>query len=166
MLAANYDVIHGHFIASKYLPLGDRVALCAFFRGPVDRLISQYRYWSDNPDPNNAMWVKFNAGRLTHRQFASLPRQRRIYSLFTAGLPMDRFAVVGLTEEYETSLDLFGAIFGITIHYRRVNISEKTSGKFDKLDREAIKSAQHANYSIYDAARRRFDALCLQHLRG
>ena len=166
MRAASYDVIHSHFIASKHLSLGDRVALCAFFRDPVDRLISHYRYWSDNLGPNNAMWVKFNDERLTLRQFASLPRQRQIYALFTAGLPMDRFAFVGLTEEYETSLDLFGAIFGITIQYRRVNISEKTSGKFDNLDRETIESAQYANYSIYDAARRRFDALCLQHLRS
>ena len=166
MLAENYDAIHGHFLASKYLALGERAALCAFFRDPLDRLISQYRYWSDNPDPDNAMWVKFNAERLSLRQFASLPRQRKLYKLFTAGLPMDRFCFVGLTEEYETSLDLFRAIFGIAIQYRRVNVGDKASGQFDNLDRDAIISAQRANYSIYDAARRRFDALCMQHLRS
>ena len=165
-LIANYDVIHGHFIASKYLPLKDHADFYAFFRDPVERLMSQYRYWLANPDPRNAMWVKFNAENMTPRQFAALPRQQRFYELFTAALPMERFAFVGLTEEYESSLRLFKAIFGIDIPYQRINVGVQSVNDLEAHEREMITvQFLQKNYAIYDAARWRFDTLCREYLK-
>ena len=165
-LVTKYDAVHGHFIASKYGCLGDRAALCAFFRDPVERLLSQHRYWLSNPDPKNAMWVKFDARKMTPTQFASLPRQKRLYRLFTGGLRMDRFAFVGITEEYETSLRLFRAIFGIDIPYRRVNVNAHVPDDISPDQLVGVKTAQRANSLMYEAARRRFDMLCRRHLRS
>ena len=67
-------------------------------------------------------------------------------------------------EEYEESLALFKAIFGIDIPYYRVNVNEKVPGKFSARQREAVRAAQSRNYVIYEAARRRFDALRRQWL--
>lgn len=165
-LVANYDAVHGHFIATKYLPLRDRAVFCAFFREPVERLLSQYRYWLRTPDLQNRMWVQFDALRMTPAQFASLPRQTKLYRLFTGGLPMERFAFVGITEEYETSLELFRAIFGIDIPYRRVNVDEQPKEGPDRREHEAVRAAQRMNSAIYDAARRRFDILYHQYVRS
>lgn len=165
-LAAKYDAVHGHFIASKYLPLGDRAAFCAFFRNPVERLLSQYRFWSRTPDPQNTMWVEFDALRMTPAQFASLPRQRKLYRLFTGGLPMERFAFVGITEEYETSLRLFRAVFGIDVPYRRVNVNAHVPNDISPGQLTGVTIAQQANALIYEQARRRFDTLCRRHFRS
>ena len=165
-LAAKYAAVHGHFIATKYLPLGDRAAFCAFFRNPVERLLSQYRFWSRTPDPQNTMWVEFDALRMTPAQFAALPGQRKLYRLFTGGLPMERFAFVGITEEYETSLRLFRAVFGIDVPSRRVNVDAQTRESLDRREYEAVSAAQRTNSAIYDAARRRFDILYRQYLQS
>lgn len=159
---ASYDAIHGHFIASKYSALGERGALCAFFRDPAERAISQASYWRRNPDPENAMWREFDAKTMTSAQLAATPRQRRIYALFTGGIPLERFAFIGITEEYETSLRLFNEMFGVNVMHRKVNVGDRT--EVDKREREAITSAQRENYLIYDRARRRFDVLCHRYL--
>lgn len=149
-------------MAAKYLPLGIRGAFCAFFREPVDRVISQYRYWQRKPDPKNAMWAKFDAESMSLIRFGSMPRQRRLYRLFTSGLPMERFSFVGITEEYETSLRLFRAIFGVDIPYHRVNTGERI--EVNNRERKAVERTQGENSSIYDEARRRFDAQCRLYL--
>ena len=80
-----------------------------------------------------------------------------------ASMPMERFSFVGITEEYQTSLRLFNAIFGVDIPYHRTNI---TSSRVEasNQEREKVKHAQFENYSIYENARRRFDTLCRQFL--
>ena len=102
----DYDAVHGHFIASKYSALGEQGALCAFFRDPARRVISQAAFWRRHPDPKNAMWVEFSRQKMTAERLAGFPRQQRIYALFTGGYSLERFAFVGVTEEYETSLRL------------------------------------------------------------
>ena len=159
---ANYDAVHGHFMAPKYSPLGDRGALCAFFRDPADRAMSQISWWRRNPDPENAMWRKLDAKKMTAAQLAAMPRQRRIYALFTGNIPLERFAFIGITEEYETSLRLFNRMFGVNVMHRKVNVGDRT--EVDKREREAIVSAQRENYLIYERARRIFDVLCHRYL--
>ena len=84
-LLKEYDVVHGHFLASKYAFLGTRARLCAFFRDPVERIVSAYRYTSRNQRPG----TRFHREQPTLAQYAAWPRQRGIYRLFTAGLPLD-----------------------------------------------------------------------------
>lgn len=163
-ITSSYDAVHGHFAASKYQPLGDRVALCAFFRDPVERLISQYRYWQRTPYPDNRMWARMHADNMSPGQLASLPRQRGIYRLFTAGLPMERFAFVGITEEYRASLALFKAMFDIDLPFHRLNTGGQADNDVDLRDRSEVRAAQRKNLEIYEAARRRFDLLCRREL--
>ena len=158
-LLKEYDVVHGHFVASKYSFLETRVGLCAFFRDPVERIVSAYRYSSRNRRPG----TRFHREQPTLEQYAAWPRQRGIYRLFTAGVPLERFAFIGLTEEYETSLELFREIFGVGIPCHQRNRSDEELDS-DAEVCEAVRSAQRANYRMYDAARRRFDSLCSQYL--
>lgn len=68
ILLENFSVIHGHFLPSKYLFLGKEIKLGAFFRDPVDRLISQYCFELNHPhpDPTKAMlWIKDRSRNMT-----------------------------------------------------------------------------------------------------
>ena len=160
-LAADYDAIHGGFAATKYLPLGKRAALCAFFRDPTERLCSHYLYMRVYSRSRNS---RFWANNLNLERYAYLPKMRRLYEWHTSNLPMERFAFVGMMEEYEESLALFKAIFGIDIPYYRVNVNEKVPGNFSVRQKEAVRASQSRNYIIYEAARRRFDDLRRQWL--
>ena len=149
-------------MASKYSSLGERGALCAFFRDPADRVISQMSYWRRNPDPMNAMWVELDTRKMTAEQLSALPRQQRIYALFTGNIPLERFAFVGITESYETSLRLFNAMFDVDVMCHEINVGDRTD--VDERERKGIMRAQRKNYLIYDRARRRFDVLCRRYL--
>lgn len=162
-IVARYGAVHGHFVASKYLPLGDRATLCIFFRDPVERLLSQYFYMHRTSDPANRMWARLHTENMSPEQLACLPRQQEIYRLFTARLPMERFAFVGITEEYQASLALFKAMFDIDIPFHRVNSGGQASNGFDPRERLKVRAAQRKNIAIYEAARRRFDLLCRRH---
>ena len=98
-------------------------------------------------------------------QFASRRRQRSLYRYFLGGLPVERFAFVGITEEYELSLGLFRAIFGVAVPYCRRNVNEFVPDTWGSRERSAIAATQWENRAVYDAARRRFDLLCNRHLR-
>ena len=158
-LLEGYDVIHGHFLAPKYSFLGTRARFCAFFRDPVERIVSAYCYTSRNQRPG----TRFHREQPTLEQYANWPRQRTVYRLFTGGLPLERFAFVGLTGEYETSLGLFRAIFGVSIPSHERNRNEDPPDPDAEVPR-AVRSAQRENYLMYDAARRRFDSLCRRYL--
>lgn len=145
-IAADYDAIHGGFAATKYPPLGKRAALCAFFRDPTERLCSHYLYMGVYSRSRNS---RFWANNLTLERHAYLPKMRRLYERHTGNLPMERFAFVGMVEEYEESLSLFKAIFGIDIPYYRVN-NEKVQGNFSARQKEAVRASQSRNYRIYE----------------
>lgn len=84
---------------------------------------------------------RFWANNLGLERYAYLPKMRRIYEWHTGNLPMERFAFVGMMEEYEESLALFKAIFGIEIPYYRVNVNEKVPGKFSTRQKEAVQAS-------------------------
>ena len=156
-LAASYDAVHGQFTASKYFPLLRRGGrLCIFVREPTDRTISSYRdalsptarYRDDVGSTVRSRYAKYTAKLLTLSQYASLPKQFRIYELYTSGLPIQQFAFVGITEEYEASLTLFKAIFGIDLPKYRANVNEEVPDDFSVREREAVRTAQRANYVV------------------
>lgn len=159
-LLGKYDAVHGHFMASKYFPLGDRAVFCIFFRDPTERILSQYRYALKSTSRH--WYGRYKATLLSPLQYASLPRHQRLYALMTSGLPLERFAFVGITEEYEASLTLFKAIFGIDVPYHRTNVNEEIPDKFSPQEKAALRTTQGANARIYNAARRRFDSLYRQ----
>ena len=110
------------------------------------------------------MWRKFHAEGMSLARFAALPRQRRLFALFTAGWPAKRFAFIGITEEYELSLDLFAEIFGVRIPHKRDNVNTGTDEKLDARERRAVEATQRDKQRIYDEYRRRFDVLYRRHL--
>lgn len=160
-LLRNYDVISGHFIVSKYSSLANDAAFCTFFRDPVDRVISNWRYLKANPNPHNPLSKLFHSEGLTPVQLASLPWQRRFYRIFTAGWPVNRFSFIGITDHYMRSIDLFAKILNVQIPiYHITHNTEKIDLDLDERERRAIEATQKDNYRIYDDARRRFDAFC------
>ncbi len=167
-LAGSYDAIHGHFTASKYLPLlgSERgVDFCVFLREPCERTIANYV--KDSSPRALSRYDSYKAKLLPLSLYASLTKQRRIYKIYTSSLPIEQFAFVGITEEYKASLALFKAIFGVDFPEIHASANEDVMvpEDFSLRERKAIRASQRANYAIYDDARRRFEALYAKHVR-
>ena len=157
-LICDYDVIYGNFPVPKYSLLNsdgdDSTLFCTLLRDPVDRVISEYRSLTTKPDPQR------HAKNMTLTEFAGSYPQRKIYSLFTKGMPLYQFAFIGITEEYTRSLDLFAQIFNIRIPYYNINVSPGSKLDLDARERQEIETILKDNYRIYNDARRLFDERC------
>lgn len=164
-LLSDYDAVHGHFIASKYLPLGAEARFAVFLREPVARTLSHFRHWRRNPEAPNPVARRISAGEIGPADLAEMIEYRTIYTTFIGGLQLEQFSFVGLAEHYPASIALFQAIFGIELPALHQNPSPEA----DALDMPAhelqrVKAAQTENAVVYDRARRRFDELCAAHL--
>jgi len=161
-LVRDYDAVHGHFVASKYLPLGERAQFAVFLRDPVSRTLSQYRHWRRDPNAPNPIAARICDGAVGPADLAEMPEYRHIYADFLGGIDLARFAFVGLSEHYDTSLALFRAVFGIDLPVLHENAgsgpAEADDIGADELAR--VKAAQTDNALMYDRGRRRFEALC------
>lgn len=162
-LVKRYDLVFGHFIASKYAGLPGEKQFCAFFRDPVDRVCSHYHFWKRVVKHDNSLRCKMYARNMDLTAFANEPKMRRLYELFLGGYGVEDLAFVGLTEQYDRSLELYGKIFGRTLGHKKVNVGTITAYK-DTLAQEgileAVNESQTANQRIYTAAKARFETLC------
>jgi hypothetical protein len=158
-LLDKYDAVHGHFIADKYATLPGEPLFCVVLRDPVDRAASHYRQWTELPNPVNVMSRKVIEEGLDLAAFTALPGQANLYGTFLGRMPLERFAVVGLTEAYEETLKLFEAVTGVAVPGRADNVAARKPS-FNGADRDALATAQPGNMRLYDQARRRFDMLC------
>jgi hypothetical protein len=114
----------------------------------------------------HSVWKRTFPNKLTINEFAALPEMVNIYSIFLGRMSIEQFDLVGLQEEYKTSLRLFEKIFGVEVQERRENTANQD--QYEDLladaDLDKLRLTQEANQQIYDQARRRFDQLCSQYL--
>ncbi len=165
-LLRDYDAVHGHFVASKYLPLGGHAKFAVFLRDPSARTLSQFRHWRRTAEAANPVAALIRDGTISAGDLAERPEQRRIYADFLGSVSLDRFAFVGIAEQYEASVALFEAVFGIALPVLHENADDGGGAEAElaPLELARVKAAQAENMLIYDLGRRRFEALCAAHL--
>jgi hypothetical protein len=158
-LLRDYDVIHGHFLVSKYAFLYPRADFITFMRDPVSRTLSTYfhlkRVGSAASDlkrqaPRMRMIV---AGDLSLVDFARDPHMVHLYRNYTRGLALEDFRLIGITERYAESLAVLNAMCGsdvVPAHERR--------GDYQRFEAEYrrwlpdIQRANEENMDIYQRA--------------
>ncbi len=95
----------------KYRLLGWRVPLqfVTWLREPVERLGSHYHYWKRHYNPENAgiLHRRVVEEQWSLERFCLGPELQNTYCKFLWGMPLERFAFVGITEFYEEDLAYF-----------------------------------------------------------
>jgi hypothetical protein len=127
-LLRDYDVVHGHFHVRKYLFLRDDADFIIFLREPVARTLSAFYYLkyiaAQNPHTaaRNPLIPLVTSGRLDLVEFARSPHAVHLYRDYMAGLDLEDFALVGISERYDESLALLNRMRGTRLaeqHERR-----------------------------------------------
>jgi hypothetical protein len=157
-------VVHGHFVASKYARRYPGARLVTWCRDPIERLASHYHYWLREPDPKNPTCRRLLEGRLDLEQFAALPEMRDVHARFLGGVPVERFAFVGLTEAFDEGMALFQRIFGLErpLEALRRNVNpERTGERYDlpARTRDALAALNRRDLELYARARARYERL-------
>ena len=93
-LSDQYDIIHGHFRATKYLDVFPDARLITFLRDPLSVTVSLYDHWRTEPKENfvGHSWYERTIGRgVSILDFARTRKMRRYYDRILAGIPLSRF---------------------------------------------------------------------------
>jgi hypothetical protein len=160
--------VHGHFIATKYYRRYPQARYMAWLREPVERLASHYHYWRRKPDRQNPTCRRLLEEDLSLEAFAALPEMRDVQARFLGDVPVARLDFIGLTERYETSLELFRRAFfpGLSVETERQNANPDRGGEpydLDEATRAAIAGLNERDLRLYAEAERRFAELLAEH---
>lgn len=162
-LLRDYDVIHGHFIADKYIGLFPSTGFAAFFRDPYQQAISHYEFFLRHPEIDQPAVKMFHEVGMTTLEFiAAFPEMQ---SRHLGRLSVDDLAMVGVMEEYERGIALFDAVFGCKLapETERENVNpDRPAGGYpvDAAVRRAVDIHRAADLDVYYRARARFARLC------
>ncbi|MBA3810180.1 MAG: hypothetical protein H0X27_00745 [Caulobacteraceae bacterium] len=159
-----YDVIHGHFIADKYLGLFHPEHYVAFFRHPMQQAISHYKYLRRIPPHNDPTIRAAQDPEMTFVDFLKQDTVTNCQSELIGSAPLEHFAVVALSEEFDRGVALFNATFGRAIEVKeRTNVDPQTAGRKHVLspeERRAVRTHRGADLELYQRAKRTFHRLC------
>jgi hypothetical protein len=143
-------VIHGHFFLSRYRHIPG-LQRAMWFRDPVERLLSHYYYWQHAVDMDHPNCRKLHEEALSAAEFAAIPELRNIYARFLDDEPLAELNWIGLVEDYQSSLDLFYAMYAVGRDPNEINVhlnknrgrqgdnyelSSKERGKIERLNAE------------------------------
>lgn len=175
-IRADYDIIHGHFRASKYLHLFPAMKMLCFVRDPYQHTISAYeqaRRFPTRPDRRDEHPAirRFQQERMSLLDFIeAFPNHQSIY---VENVSLDEFAMIGLTEQYEKSIALFRALTGVDLRSmaerRNVNPARDGLARDDLAYeiapelRKTIDRYRSEDVELYRRAQERFAELTRRH---
>ncbi len=140
--------LSGHFNMGKYAPLYDALNIISFVREPVHQVLSHYNHFKNH--------YGYSMGL---NEFIKEPRFRNIQSKTLNYLDISLFGFVGLTEEYNTSIDIINNIYDMELKHKYVNIKKEGSidlGDIDKLLYDDIIKLNIEDVNFYKSVKKQF----------
>jgi hypothetical protein len=159
-LLEKYDAIHGHFIADKYLGLFPREDFVAFFRDPYQQALSHYWFLVRNPQREHPEEKMLHDAKMTLHDYLTWDAFRDQQSQYLGSLSIDDFAMVGLSEEFYRSVELFNRIFGYNLSgHSFLNVNPDHQGADYAIDqdvRKAVEKYRAGDIELYRRAKEIF----------
>jgi hypothetical protein len=109
-------VIHGHFMADSFDQMFPGRRLLTWVRHPVERVVSNYHHFLRAPDMRDDCCRALHERKLGLRGFADLEWMRNMTTRYLANKPVADFEFIGITENFQESIEHFCRTFG----YRRI----------------------------------------------
>jgi hypothetical protein len=162
-IGERYDAIHGHFLARKYAGVFPVTALVTMVRDPYQHAISTYEHAtrdSVSPHPDHRA---FKEAQMTIVDLIdAFPNHQALY---VRGVPLEDFAMIGVTEQYQRSVALFEALFGIPMPRTTVPHNAnptKHAAEYEVAPevRRAVERSRAEDIALYRRACERFAKLC------
>ena len=153
----NAVLVAGHVPVTKY---GSQLGLpntIAFFRDPVQQVISHYRHAVRNQG--------FEDGLLA---FARLESSRNIQSRLMAGVDPALLGIVGLTEQYRETLAIVNHCWSWDLRHVKKNVGGRLRLRLLEINartRERLERLNESDRALYERARQVFknSLYCLEH---
>lgn len=149
-----FDIIHGHFHYNKYKDFG--LPIIVWVRDPADLMISMY----------HAIKRKRLMGKITKIQrrivedgidvleFAKDKSVRNTMYKFIGGVSLEKFSFIGITNDYERSLDRFQEWSGVLVpsNYEKRNKLSYNLPMYTEDIKGKIRQCNKRDMEIYNEA--------------
>ncbi|WP_404423984.1 hypothetical protein [Nibricoccus sp. IMCC34717] len=143
------EMIHGHIRPTQVLGQFPHAALITWLREPIDRLISEYRFLRNHPDGSNVLSQLVSKGG-SFMDFAEHPGALNRMTWYLDGLPLSRFAFVGISELFDQELDRLERTTGLSVRrYHKANASTGSSIELSAAQRQHVEALNVADYRLY-----------------
>jgi len=140
--------VSGHINYHKYAPFFMAKNIITFLRDPAQQIRSHFEHY-----------VRHHNYKNTFEIFIQEKRFCNLQSRMLKGLPIAAYGFIGITEEYNTSIELINTYYKINIHPLSLNKNEsKKEEKYQFTDTELILIEQHNkdDIQLYSEAYKRF----------
>ena len=144
----DHSFLSGHFPTAKYAVLYDTLNVVSFVRDPIEQIISHYNHLKNH-----------NRYEKNLIDFVKEPRFRDLQSRNLAGKPICLYGFLGITEEYNVSIDLFNALYDTNLPHKHINIKKKGSLNVEDIDekiKDQIKQIHIKDIEFYTSVRQQF----------
>jgi hypothetical protein len=168
---AVYDCVHGHFLPFKYKSLSRR-SFAIWFRDPVELVVSRYFYFQRHLKPDDEQFRKYIKRQgLTLEAYARIPHFHNVYAKYLFGMRLADFDFVGITENFDASLEVFRRMYGIQVPLpqAKMNTNPRKTGERYELPaalRTLIRDRNQKDLAIYRSASAINDQLTERFLGG
>ncbi|GED23424.1 hypothetical protein [Halomonas halmophila] len=143
-----YDIVHGHFYATKYLDVVERPKWVTVLRNPLELVPSYYNFLSSSNSNGPLFKVARESSSLD--EFASHPWFCNIMSKQIYPLHLKDFYLVSTLDSYEEFCDAFGQVSGQTFNPdHKVNISSKPSHSLTRNQKDIIENNNSLDLKLY-----------------
>lgn len=142
----SYTAISGHFSADKYRDVFPEARLLTFVRNPVERVWSEFVH------------IKSHYGYShSFERFVKNPVNRNRMATCFGSQHIRDFEFIGLTEEYDRSLDMLDYMSGLCLPKYNINIMPGKKNVLSDEAREMVEELNSADIALYSAACNNFN---------
>jgi hypothetical protein len=126
--------LSGHVPAAKYMKLLGTRQSVTFLRDPLQRVVSEYHHF-----------VRHNNYKGDFSSFFRKPQFINRQSKMLQGVPINALGFLGLTEEYESSLEQINSAYGLSLESQVLNQGRESRDEVYELPEEQLQELQQLN---------------------
>lgn len=159
-LLRDFNAIHGHFTADKYRRILAQASFAAFFRDPFQQTVSDFECMKRYPNIRHPALKVFHDLKPDIVEYIRCPIFQTSQMEFLGSLSLSDLEFVGLTEEFEISVELFNRTFGAKLSATyQANVNPNGNGRPYPIDhdlRKEIARYRSSDVELYERAKERF----------
>jgi len=152
-----YDCVHGHFLPLKYRWVPE-ASYAIWFRDPVEAAISRYFFLKRYLKPDDPQFRRYiKRADLSLEEFVSLSHFHNLYAKYLVGMRLSRFDFIGITENYEASIEVFRRMFLPDVQHAPTQKNanpDKAGARYEIAEtlRQRIRRFNWRDQAIYERA--------------
>lgn len=157
-------IIVGHIFPIRYVNqcnLNKEFRLVTILRDPIQRLMSHYKFFTENTFNGHYLWECFQLQDGSFEEFAFSAEMQNLYSSYISGVDLNMFTYIGIYEDLESSvkacLDSFDISYPeeLVVPVKNKTKSNSVINISSDLER-ALKDFHSDDYAIYNFALNKF----------